>query len=156
MFEAHAFSKSHALDAAPTDEITTQADLIALEQTFQPAAQPLSAPHRGFEMPRSFWTIMLGCYAVFFIAIALATGGSGAARFAIVISALYTVAYFGFARIAARQAGPEAPSPLDRGQPLPTWTGPMSKGAVFGQVLIVPLSVALFGLAMLMITVFVA
>jgi len=127
-------------------------ELHALESAFQPLAAPPVAPNKGFELPQSVWFAMLGAYAVFFAAIAAATGGSGPARFAIVISVLYTAIYFGVARIGARQAGPEAPSPLDRGQKLPTWTGPMDAKSVYGQVLIVPFAVALFGLGILVIT----
>ena len=65
--------------------------------------------------------------------------------FSIVISVLYTAMFFGVARVLARQGGPDARSPLLRGAPLPTWCGPMDRTAVYGQILIVPLAVALFG-----------
>lgn len=106
---------------------------------------------RRFELPGSVWAGMLGSYAVFFAAITLATGGSGHAVFAIVISLLYTAMYFGLARVIARQAGPDARSPLLRGEPLPTWCGPMDAKAVYGQILVVPMAVALFGVGIAVI-----
>lgn len=130
-----------------------EAEVYALEQTLQPlAAAPVPPRNPGFQFPRRVWLAMFACYGTFFLGIAAATGGSGYARFAIVISVLYTVIYFGVARIGARQAGPEDISPLDRGKMLDTWTGLMDKRAVYGQVLIVPLAVALFGIAILVIT----
>jgi len=99
----------------------------------------------GFELPSSVWTAMLGFYAVFFVAILAATGGSGRAIFAIVVSVLYIGMYFGLGAVIAGIKGQEKPSPLDRGQRLKTWTGPMDRKSVFGQVLIVPACVAVFG-----------
>ncbi|KEO90450.1 hypothetical protein EH31_10200 [Erythrobacter longus] len=129
-------------------------ELHAMDNAFQPLTAANAAPdNAGFELPRAVWTSMFACYAVFFGAIAMATGGSGAARFAIVISVLYTIIYFGVARIASLQAGPEARSPLEQGGMLDTWTGLMDKRAVYGQVLIVPIAVALFGISILIITI---
>ncbi len=59
--------------------------------------------------------------------------------------------FFGLARVIARQAGPDARSPLLRGQALPTWCGPMEAGAVYGQMLVVPAAVALFGVGIAVI-----
>ncbi len=115
------------------------------------APAPIVDRPAGFEFPTRLWGAMLACYAMFFGAILAATGGSGSARFAIVISVLYTAVYFGVGRIIAKQAPDPKPSPLDRGKPLATWTGPMDGKAVFGQVLIVPIAVALFGCAILLI-----
>ncbi len=130
-----------------------EAEVYALEQTLQPlAAAPVPPRNPGFQFPRRVWLAMFACYAIFFLAIAAATGGSGHARFAIIISVLYAAVYFGVARIGARQAGPEDISPLDQGKMLDTFTGLMDKRAVYGQVLIVPLAVALFGMAILVIT----
>lgn len=129
-----------------------ETEVCALEQMLHPMAGATVAPQNtGFQFPRRIWLAMFACYATFFIAIAIATGGSGPARFAIIISVLYTAIYFGVARFAARQAGPEARSPLDQGKMLDTWTGPMDKESVYGQVLIVPFAVSLFGLAILVI-----
>ncbi len=129
------------------------AELHALESVLQPMSAPPMAPkHKGFQLPKNVWIAMLSCYAVFFSAIALATGGSGEARFMIVVSVLYAAIYFGVARIGIRQAGPEEASPLEHGKPLDTWTGLMDAKSVYGQVLIVPLAVALFGIGILVIT----
>lgn len=133
-----------------------EAEIGALEHVLQPlAAAPVAPENAGFQLPRGIWMAMLSCYATFFVALALATGGSGLARFSIVVSGLYTVVYFGVARIGARQAGPECASPLDQGRKLDTWTGLMDRTAVYGQVLIVPLAVAMFGIGILIITMFV-
>lgn len=145
MFEQQSILAEH--------ETELETEVHALDHVLQPlAAAPVAPSNAGFQLPRSVWTIMLACYVTFFAAIALATGGSGAARFAIVISALYTAMYFGVARIGALQAGPEEKSPLELGKKLDTWTGLMDTKAVYGQILIVPLAVALFGVAILIIT----
>ena len=89
---------------------------------------------------------MVASYAVFFIAIYLATGNSGHARFAIVVSVLYTAMFFGLARIGAKLPGREKASPLDRGAKLSTWTGWMGAGSVHAQVLVVPVVLAIFGI----------
>ncbi|KEO89702.1 hypothetical protein EH31_11125 [Erythrobacter longus] len=134
-------------------ETDVEAEVHSLESLLQPlATAPVAPSNAGFQLPRKLWIAMLGCYATFFAAIALATGGSGAARFAIIVSVLYTAMYFGLARIGACQAGPEGRSPLDEGKKLSTWTGMMDKNAVYSQVLIVPVAVALFGIAILFIT----
>ena len=133
-------------------EVDLEVEVQALESALQPLAAPVIAPaNPGFQLPSAVWTVMFACYATFFGAIALATGGSATAKFAIVISVLYTAIYFGVARIGARQAGPEVASPLEHGEMLDTWTGPMDKKAVYGQVLIVPIAVALFGIGILVI-----
>ncbi len=139
MFEYHD-------DFAPSDA-DFEAELTALENSQSLAAPMVPSPNPGFEMPRAIWTAMLGCYAVFFAAITIATGGSARALFVIAVSAIYTVIYFGVARIGAKQAGREDTSPLDQGKPLQTWTGPMDRHSVFGQVLIVPLAIAIFSSA---------
>lgn len=136
-------------------DVELELETQALESSLQPLAALPVPTNRGFELPRAIWFSMLGCYAIFFGAIAFATGGSGAARFAIIVSVIYTAIYFGVARIGARQAGAEEPSPLDRGKPLQTWTGPMDAKSVYGQVLIVPVAIALFGAAILIVTGFV-
>lgn len=115
------------------------------------ATGPAQPEHRRFEIPGAVWVGMVASYAVFFAAITTATGGSGHAVFAIVISILYTAMFFGLARVIARQAGPDARSPLLRGQALPTWCGPMEAGAVYGQMLVVPAAVALFGVGIAVI-----
>jgi hypothetical protein len=146
MFEqARQFTADHAelTDRAQRPSLTLVPDL--------PLPAPAQPEARRFELPRSVWAGMFASYAVFFAAITLATGAGGRAIFAIVISVLYTVMYFGLARVIARQAGPDGRSPLLRGEPLPTWCGPMDAKAVYGQILVVPLAVALFGIGIAVI-----
>ena len=107
--------------------------------------------HRGFELPASLWMGMLGCYAIFFIAITLATGGSGAARFAIIISVLYTMMFFSVSSIISALGGEQPPSPVERTGWLQTWCGPMESRSVYAQILIVPLALVVFGLGMLVV-----
>jgi len=146
--------EQHILVADQEAELS--AELHSLDSAFRPmAVVPVAPSNIGFQLPSRVWTAMLACYAVFFAAIFMATGGSGSARFAIVVSVLYTALYFGISRIAAKQAGPEEPSPLDRGLPLETSTGLMDANSVYGQVLIVPLAIALMGVCMLVIVAFV-
>lgn len=143
----------------PLAEIDRQgeAELQSLELSLLPnAAQQAAEPYRGFELPPGLWTVMLGSYALFFATLMVATGGSGHARFAVIVSALYTAMFFGTARAMTRQAGPEARSPLSRGKPLMTATGPMDMASVASQILVVPLLVALFGTAIALIVALVA
>lgn len=145
MFE----ERSHAF--VVVDENAIEIEALSSLGNSQSVPQ-VAPPNPGFQLPRSIWISMFGAYAAFFVAILIATGGSGHAVFAIAVSAIYTAIYFGAARIAARQAGPEDVSPLDRGEPLETWTGPMDATSVYSQILIVPACVTLFGLAVLVIT----
>ncbi|MDT8279432.1 MAG: hypothetical protein RQ806_02640 [Erythrobacter sp.] len=107
----------------------------------------------GFQFPAWIWGAMLGCYAIFFLTVTLATGSGGRAVFAIVVSMLYTAMYFGVATILSSIKGHEKPSPLSQGKPLQTWTGPMSSSAVAGQVLAIPLALVVFGIGILLIVV---
>lgn len=106
----------------------------------------------GFQLPARVWQLMGACYIVFFAAMAGLASGSGMALFMVVISALYTLMYFGTGSVLAALGGPQARSPIDEDKPLPTWAGPMTRGAVFGQVLIVPVGIALFGVAVMLIS----
>ena len=143
------FEQQDIIAEAGTD---CEVELCALESVIPPIPVVVAPQNNGFELPRSLWIGMLGCYAVFFAAIATATSGSGRALFAIVVSIIYTAIYFGVARIGAKQAGREHPSPLSRGKPLHTWTGPMDAASVYGQVLIVPFAIACFSIAVLFVT----
>lgn len=105
----------------------------------------------GFQLPSSVWALMLACYAIFFGGMTALVAGSGYALFMVAISALYAVVFFGTGTILANLAGRNDKSPLDKGQALPTWCGPMSRGSVYGQVLIVPIGIALFGTAVAVI-----
>lgn len=141
--QVHLFSVDHV-------ETADFADVTTLPVEAAPAA-PVQPEWRRFELPKAIWIGMLASYAVFFAAITMATGGSGRAVFAIVISVLYTLMFFGVATLLARQGRPDARSPLLRGEALPTWCGPMDARAVYGQILIVPMAVALFGVAVAII-----
>lgn len=132
------------------------AEVQALQSTLNPlSAPPIPNRNPGFQLPPRIWGAMLASYVVFFAAIAAATGGSGHARFAIVVSILYTAMFFGLARVGAGVSGTEAASPLDRGEALQTWTGAMDRKSVFAQVLVVPVTLAIFGLGISTIAAFV-
>lgn len=131
-------------------EISAEQEVVEADGSVAENRQMLPC-NAGYQFPAAVWGGMFAFYGIFFVAIFAATGGSGYARFAIVVSALYTVMYFGVARIIARQGGRRDISPLDQGQPLQTWTGPMSSKAVYSQVLIVPLVLAIFGIGMAII-----
>lgn len=106
----------------------------------------------GFQIPGWIWSTMIASYAVFFLAIAVATGRDGAARFAIVISIGFAVVYFSLAAILASVKGRERRSPIavPSGM-LQTYCGAMSRGAVAAQILTVPACLAFFALAILTI-----
>ena len=145
MFEQH--DTDFARFADPVEfELPLAAGL--LPEVTVAAVQP---ENRRFELPGNIWVGMIASYVVFFAAITVATGGSGRALFAIAISILYTAIFFGVARIIARQAGPDGRSPLLSGKPLQTWCGPMDATAVYGQVLVVPMAIAAFGLGIAVI-----
>lgn len=112
----------------------------------RPVVQP------GFQLPARVWQLMGGCYIVFFAAMAGLASGSSMALFMVVISALYTLMYFGTGSVLAALGGPQRRSPIDEGKPLPTWAGPMTRSAVYGQVLVVPFGIALFGTAVMLIS----
>src|SRR3546814_5615012 len=82
----------------------------------------------GVQLPRWMWRVMFGCYAIFFVTVAAATGHDTATVMMIVISILYVVMVFGTTGILNAQKGPEYDSPLDRvGGVLETRTGPGSE-----------------------------
>ena len=102
----------------------------------------------GFEFPGWIWTAMFGCYAVFFLFITLATGRDRHALFAIVISALVhgnvsSAPLLCLHRLRAKNAR----HPCRAGKYLQTYTGPMSLSAVVGQVLAIPIALAIFAIA---------
>ena len=113
----------------------------------------LLAPEaRLFELPSAVWITMIGSYVVFLLALLGATGGASAA-FAIAISAFYVAMFFGTARALLRQAPSQPDSPLQRtGAVLQTAFGPLTLREVYGQVLVVPVAVAFFGIAIAVIS----
>jgi hypothetical protein len=109
---------------------------------------------RTFDLPKSIWWTMFLAYAVFFLAITIATGRDRSALFMIVISASYAVMYFGTAAVmnAVGAHGRPATVPGD----IDTATGKLSYGAAFAQILTVPIVIALFGCAIAVVRAIVA
>lgn len=109
----------------------------------------VQAEKTDLEMPRSIWITMFAAYVVFFAGLIAATARDNGTIFVIIISILYTLVYFGLASVLFNQNRPDQISLFARGLgPLATYTGPMNKGAVVGQVLTIPACLALFGVAM--------
>lgn len=131
------------------DEIY-EAEELSIASALPKPERPIVQP--GFQLPRSIWVAMFASYAVFFTAMAFLVDFGAFALFMVVISALYTAMYFGAGSILARLPRLPDPSPLDRGMPLETWCGPMDRKAVAGQVLIVPMAVAFFGVSVAVIS----
>ena len=122
-----------------------------------PPGTPAQPEHSDMEFPAWVWIAMFACYAVFFGGLVLATRGDMEAGFVIAISAAYTLMYFGTASLLVALKRDGHRSPFARGAaPLATLTGPMTIGAVVGQVLLIPLCLALFGLAIAVIVAIVA
>jgi hypothetical protein len=140
MFEARQDQRDYAV-AERLDDLLPE---IIVAPEVQPPVQP---EQRGFELPSQVWRTMLACYCIFFLAMTLALGSGGMALFSIVVSALYAAVFFGVATIMARQNPARDRSPLDTKGVLQTWCGPMDRKAVYGQILVVPIAVALFGTA---------
>lgn len=134
--------------------------LVVAPAPSQDVAPPVEAPRIGerigFQIPARIWATMFACYGLFFAGIIAATGEGGHARFAIVISILYTGMYFGMARILSRLAGKQPDSPLDTqgraDEPvLQTCYGPMNGRAVAAQILIVPIALVIFAVGFLIV-----
>ena len=111
----------------------------------------LSGEQRGFEIPARLWVGMLACYGVFITALLFATGG-GESTLNIAISAFYMVMFFGLVKTLVRHGPAQGRSPLDGpGRTLQTLYGPLAEREVAAQMLVVPLCVAFFGVAILVI-----
>ena len=108
--------------------------------------------HADFEFPRWIWAVMLGGYATFLGGLFAATAGEGRAVFAVLISGLYMAMFFGTARVLAKVDGRRVVAFDRTGGMLNTWTGPMSIGSVAGQVLVLPVLLGFFGVAIAMIS----
>ncbi len=104
---------------------------------------------RTFELPASLWWAMFACYAIFFSALFAATGRGTAAIFALVVSIGYTFMYFGAASILNGVSAKERAALPDIAATAGTQTntGWMSTAAVNAQILVVPVSLALFACA---------
>lgn len=135
------------------EPVEPDADFAQDKQTPTRPAQP---EHSDLEFPGWIWAMMFAGYATFFMSLVVATGKDASTLFALVVSIGYTVIYFSAAGmlVGLRQSG--RTSPFSRGlAPLQTYTGPMSISAVFGQVLVIPLCLAAFGVAIAIICAFV-
>jgi len=114
-------------------------------------AAPRVGERVGFEIPPAIWGTMVACYALFLGLLLAATGGAHAA-FAIVISAVYVAMFFGTSRAMLAQAPTQPRSPLaSYGGKLASLYGPLGRGEVVAQMLVVPGAVVLFGVAVLVI-----
>lgn len=123
--------------------------------TEQPEGQAVSgerpARPEGFQLPFGIWKAMFALYAVFIVALAVATGGDGYARMVIAISALFMMIYFVIAAILSALAGVDRVQ-VREGRPLQTIYGPLQAREVWAQVLIIPAALALFGVGILIVT----
>lgn len=137
----------HANHSREFDLADRLAELLPEVSVAPPLTEAAQPEARGFELPARIWGIMIGCYGVFLGALTIALGSNGRALFAIVISLVYVVVFFAASRLLMAQNPARAPSPLDRNGVLMTHFGPMDRKAVYGQILVVPVAVALFGLA---------
>lgn len=130
------------------DDILPEIEVAANGRTI---AQPEA---RGFELPARIWLAMIACYGLFLASMIAALGSSGKAMLSIAVSIVYVAVFFSVSRIVVKQNPDGASSPLDRDGFLMTHFGPMERKAVYGQILVVPAAVALFGTAVAVIIAF--
>jgi hypothetical protein len=119
-----------------------------------PEATPSHRPpaDNDLELPGWMWKVMFAAYGVFFAGLLFGTGHDGEALFALVVSGLYLLVYFVTAGVLVGLNRPGRSAPFARGQgQLETGTGPMSTKAVAGQVLVIPVCIALFGVGIAII-----
>ena len=124
--------------------------------TPQPAPEavetPLQPETNDLQIPQPIWQAMWGAYTLFFGGLFAAVGHEASALFMLAISIAYTLMYFGTASVLFGLNRPHNKSLFEHGiGPLQTWTGPMSRSAVAGQILAVPLCLALFGVSIAII-----
>lgn len=151
--------RKHAPEPAATPAVVYPEPLADLLPPLVPAevndnevpAALRSGERVGFEVPSGIWTAMIACYGVFIAAILAATAG-GYATFSIVIAVVYLAMFFGVTKLLVKE-GPEQPrSPLERhGGMLRTIYGPLARREVAAQMLVVPVAIAFFGVAVLVI-----
>lgn len=124
------------------------ADNFSYDETSATTRTVVQPEKTDLEMPASIWIAMFAGYTIFFGGLIAAAAHDNGTIFVIIISILYALMYFGCASILFNQNRPEQPSLFSRGLgSLATYTGPMDKGAVVGQVLTIPACLALFGVA---------
>jgi hypothetical protein len=142
------------LDFAPCDEALLELlppILTEEDNDNERAAPPRVGERIGFEVPPAIWGAMIACYATF-LAVLLAATGGGYAAFSIAISAIYVAMFFGTSKVLLQQGPAQPRSPLaSYGGKLATLYGPLGRGEVVAQMLVVPAAIALFGVAILII-----
>ncbi|WP_120717424.1 hypothetical protein [Tsuneonella amylolytica] len=141
----------HNQDFAAETRIVTAEELAQLAS---PA--PALPEHSDFELPRWMWSVMLGGYGTFLGGLLGATAGEGRAEFAVAISAFYVAMFFGTARVLANVDDRRVGVFGRTGGKLNTWTGPMDTRSVAGQVLVLPVLLGFFGVAIAIISAIVA
>lgn len=140
-----------------TQDFATEARIVTAEELAMLSAPTPALPeHSDFEFPRWIWVVMLGGYGTFLGGLLGATAGSGRAEFAIVISAIYLAMFFGTAKVLANVDARRVGAFNHTGRKLNTWTGPMGIGSVAGQVLVLPVLLGFFGVAIAVISAIVA
>jgi hypothetical protein len=102
-----------------------------LQDSSATALAPIRPSHesRTFDLPKSIWWTMFLAYAVFFLAITIATGRDRSALFMIVISGSYAVMYFGTATVMNAVGVHDRPATVPG--VIQTATGKLSYGAAF-------------------------
>ena len=114
--------------------------------------KPLQPETNDLQIPQPIWHAMWGAYTLFFGGLFAAVGHEASALFMLAISIAYTLMYFGTASVLFGLNRPHSKTLFEHGMgPLQTWTGPMSRRAVAGQILAVPLCLALFGVSIAII-----
>ena len=117
------------------------------EQARRPVSTPAHPAHNALQVPAAIWRAMFACYGIFLGGLLYATGRDGEALFMIAISTGYTILYFGLSGVLIGLDGHGArDDPIAARSDLDTWTGPMSPGAVAGQILTIPICLAVFGI----------
>lgn len=136
-----------------TQDIAAEARIVTSEELATLVAPAPAMPeHSDFEFPRWIWAVMLGGYGTFLGGLLGATAGGGRAEFAIAISAVYLAMFFGTAYLLAGVDGRRVGAFNRTGGKLNTSTGPMGIGSVAGQVLVLPVLLGFFGVAVAVIS----
>ena len=116
----------------------------------------LAGEPRHFEIPARLWYAMIALYVVFLAAMFAATGG-GYTNVVLVLALGLVGMFFGTTRATLKHGPVQPRSPLDSGNfTLSTLSGAMREREVAVQMLIVPACVAFFGIAILVIRLWVA
>ena len=140
-----------------TQDFAAEARIVTAEELATlTAPAPVQPEHSDFEFPRWIWAVMLGGYGTFLGGLLGATAGEGRAEFAILISSFYIAMFFGTARVLANVDRRRVGAFNRTGGKLNTWTGPMDIGSVAGQVLVLPVLLGFFGVAIAVISSIVA